>query len=472
MTLAAGLLLALLAALPVLVATYPQMSDYPSHLARYHVMLDGGRSPFLSLYYAFEWRWSGNLGADLLVRPLAALFGLEAAGRIMAGGIPVLIALGILSVEWVLRRRIGIGSYLAFAFIWSPAMLLGFLNFGLSLAMALFAFALWVRLESWRWRWALFLPIGVLVWLCHVSGWGILGLMVLGYEWSQRPAFAALSAPSPLALPFIPLLLGGGTDGGITYGKFPMIYKQATWTRAMRDQDIHLDITSLIIIGLVISLAFARRRVDGRLGWGAVLVLLGALVMPRHIAGGDYADYRMIGAGLLIACLAIDWRVPRWALLLAPALFLVRLGVTSQTWYENSQATTRILAALDHVPQGARIASAVYVPYDRWDFNTFEHIGSWALVRRDALVNSNFALPTVHMLKLREGRTGFADPTQRLLQSPLAPIDLANFAPARQADYLWYVGSREPDSLPRGAEVIFRAPGTLLARLAKPPRDG
>lgn len=97
--------------LPFLVARYPQLTDYPSHLARYHVMLDGGRSPILAGYYGFEWHLAGNLGADLLMVPLG--------------------------------RPIGAGSLLAFALIWSPAIGMGFYNFCLSLALALFAFAAW-----------------------------------------------------------------------------------------------------------------------------------------------------------------------------------------------------------------------------------------------------------------------------------------------------------------------------------------
>ena len=41
-----ALALALLSCLPVLVARYPQMSDYPAHLARYHVMLEAGANRF------------------------------------------------------------------------------------------------------------------------------------------------------------------------------------------------------------------------------------------------------------------------------------------------------------------------------------------------------------------------------------------------------------------------------------------
>ncbi len=38
-------------------------------------------------------------------------------------------------------------------------------------------------------------------------------------------------------------------------------------------------------------------------------------------------------------------------------------------------------------------------------------------------------------------------------------------------DWLWYVGQREPDALPQGTVIVYRAPGTLVARLAKVPGD-
>src|SRR5205085_5960299 len=106
------------------------------------------------------------------------IFGLETAGWLIGFIIPPMTGLGLVAVDWQLRRRVGMGAWLAFATIWSPAMGMGFYNFCLSLALALFAFATWVKLEGWRWRWALFVPIGLLVWLCHASGWGILGVLV------------------------------------------------------------------------------------------------------------------------------------------------------------------------------------------------------------------------------------------------------------------------------------------------------
>lgn len=466
-----GLVLALLACLPVLVATYPQMVDYPAHLARYHVMLDRTDNAFLQRFYEFEWKWSGNLGADLLVQPLAALFGLEAAGRIIAGVVPLLTALGILSVEWSLRRRIGVGSMLALCFVWSPGLILGFLNFGLAQAAALFAFAAWVQLDGKAWRPVLFLPVGLVVWVLHVSGWGMLGIMVFGYEWSRRKSLWAFIAPWPLFLPFAMLLTGDHPGSLPSYGPNIWVFKWAIWKQAMRDGIKWLDYAGLIWIGIVLVVSLAFRRLDGRLGWAMAIMLIGSIVMPRHIFGGDLADARMIYAGLLAGCLALSWHAPRWLLWLAPVLFLVRLGVTTETWQRGSAETERLLAAIDHLPEGARVANLVVTNRGIWGYNAQEHIGGYAVVRKNVLINAHFAVPGVHMIRLKEGGAGFRDPSQRLLWRAGTPIDLSNWKPAQGMDWLWYVGPREPDALPPGAVVVYRAPGTLVARLAKVSGD-
>ncbi len=469
-----GLVLALAACLPVVEARYPQMSDYPAHLARYYVMLDGGRSPALAHWYSFRWEWTGNVGVDLLIRPFAAMFGLEQGARVIAGLIPPLTGLGLLAVEHSLRGRVTASSFVAFAFIWSPMMLLGLLNFTLGLALALFAFALWVRLDRRVWRAALFLPIGLVVWLCHLSAWGVLGVMVFGYEWRLRGLRHAVIAPWPLLLPLLPLLLGHGTRGSFSYGSFVLSYKGAIWLRDMRDSAFWVDISSLAAVVVLLIAAIAWRRFDWRLGVAALIMLVLSLALPRHISGGDYVDFRMISAGMMLGCLAIDWRWPRWAMWSAPALYVGRLAITTLSWQADSAQTAVLLQALDHVPYGANVASAVLVQAEQWSLNHFEHIGCYAVLRRDAMVNANFAVPHVHMLHLRT--RGFADPSHRIRQGADASVELAHFAPAvasaSGADFLWYVGAKWPVSLPPGAQVIWHSIAgnqvSLLARLANP----
>ncbi len=464
-----AVVLALLACLPVLVAARPQMTDYPSHLARYYIMLDQGQSAWLARYYDFTWAWSGNLGVDLLIWPLAKLFGLEPAARLITGIVPPLTGLAMVTVEWTLRRRIGVGTMLAFITIWSPALTIGMLNFSLALALALFAFAGWVRLENWRWRWLVYVPIGGLVWLCHLAGWGVLGVLVLGYEWQKRPGFRALLAPWPLAFPALGFLGGGGPAGLLAFGQDVARYKLSIWLLALRDQWQLLDFGSLAIVLVACGMAAVLRRFDGRLGWAALMLALLSLALPRHLGGGDWTDYRLVAVALTAGSLAIDWSPPRLVLWLAPLLYLFRLGLTTTAWYADSRDVETMLRALDHVPRGARIAAAVVMERSDWATDTFQHVPSYATIHRDALVNTHFAVTGVHMLRLREGPPDFLDPSQRILRNPGAPVDLANFAPAKGAEYLWYIGRDDPATMPPGAVVIYRTPRSLMARLAKAP---
>ena len=117
----------------------------------------------------------------------------------------------------------------------------------------------------------------------------------------------------------------------------------------------------------------------------------------------------------------------------------------------------------------SQIAAAVVEETGDWRHDLLQHVPSYATLRRDALVNTHFAQPGVHMLNLREGPAGFTDLSQRILHRAGAPIDLAGFAPARHADYLWYIGRQKPATMPGGAVILYRTPHSFLARLAKAP---
>jgi hypothetical protein len=141
----------------------------------------------------------------------------------------------------------------------------------------------------------------------------------------------------------------------------------------------------------------------------------------------------------------------------AGGLYLVRLATTTMSWQQDSAETAEILKALDYVPDGAKIASVVLTPREFWWFNSQEHVGGYAVWRRHALVNMNFALPHIHMLHVKEGGPGFADPSHRLLQTLKVPVRLDCIRPAYHADWLWYVGAVAPETLPDGGNSCGRA---------------
>lgn len=475
----AALALAVVASLPPILAQYPQMTDYPAHLARWYVMLNHKTNAVLDAYYGFRWAWSGNLGADLLVRPLNALFGLETAGRIMLIAIPMLTGWAIVQVERALRGRVGVGSLLAMATIWSPALIMGFLNFTLSIALTLFAFAFWVRQEGWKWREAWFVPIGLVVWLCHQSGWGVLGVMLFAYEFHQRKGrglplwqrvWQAGLSTWPLWLGFVPTVLAGQqAPGSFDYGPRPLWVKWIHWKTALRDRHGYLDIATVILFVALPFIALAFRRLDRRLAIAALLLVLLALIVPRHLGGGDYADYRLIAVALMLGALAIDWKPEgRRGLLLVPiasAPFLIRIALTTMAWQEHSGQVRAMLKALDYMPRGAKVAYAFEEVAGLWPTPAMGHIGSWATVRRDALTNCHFAIPGVHMLTVKAPGWNYADPSQRYLLRRTKRVDLTTFKPARGADFLWYYGERPPIAMPANARIIFRTRHSFLARL-------
>jgi hypothetical protein len=244
---------------------------------------------------------------------------------------------------------------------------------------------------------------------------------------------------------------------------------------ALRDRDWLLDTCSLYIILAAIALAAVTRRLDGRLAWAALLFAALSLILPRHLGGGDYTDYRLIAVALSTGCLAIDWSPPRLLLWCVPLFYLVRLGVTSAAWQAEARDVDAMLHALDHLPQGARIAAAVVTDTGSWRTDTFQHVPSYATVRRDALVNTHFAEPGVHMLQMRAGEfgggPGFQDPSQRILLRPGTRLDLSRFMPAARAEYLWYIGHVPPARLPAGAVIVHRTGRSIMARLAKAPDE-
>lgn len=466
-----ALVMAVLAALPVAAARYPAMLDYPAHLARWHVMLDLGHSADLQRAYRFAWAWVPNLGADILIRPLAALLGLEAGGRVVVGLAVVLLGLSFVAAERALRGRVGAGSLLALCTVWSPTLLMGFVNFTLAEAMAFFGLALWVKLEGRGLRAPLFLGYAPLVWLCHLAGWGVLGVLVLGYEWARRGRKGGL-ATWPLWPPLgLTLLAGGGAQAPFAFTLAGMQAKAFYWVIALRDQSAPLDIATALLLATVPLWALGRGWIDRRIGLAALFLAALVFIVPRNLGGGDYADLRLVPVALAAGALALDLPLNgRW-LALAVMPFLLRLGFTTESWLRESAATQGALGALDHVPQGAVVAGAWGFYPSSWRASPQGHLFAYATVRRDALTNADFAIPGVHMLQLAVPDAGFVDPSQRVVLEPGQRADLAAFGPARRADYLWYYGAAPPARLPPGAVVIWQDGPSLLARLAKGAKD-
>lgn len=130
--------------------------------------------------------------------------------------------------------------------------------------------------------------IGSIVRLRHVSGWGVLGLLV--FE-AMNGRAANPGAPSwrrrLLMLPFFVLAAGATVGAAAAANWCPTAPRQRSTSGRSGARRCaprsRIDYSSVIAIGIVLVGSMAFRRFDGRLGWAAIMMLVGSLVMPRHI---------------------------------------------------------------------------------------------------------------------------------------------------------------------------------------------
>ena len=492
-------LAALLSTLPLLWPDVAPLVDLPGHMARYRVQLDGGQHPWLLDWYDFRWQLIGNLGVDLLIVPLAPILGLELAVKLVVMAIPPLTVAGLLWIAREVHGRIPATALFALPLAYSYPFHFGFVNFALSMALALNLFGLWLRLARTghiRLRAALFVPLSCLLWVCHTFGWGVLGVLAFSAEmvrqhdrmtdrvaglsywqrlrrghWPEAWLRAGLGC-LPLALPLALMVFWRSGDHvtGQTADWFNWRAKARWAVMTLRDRWMVFDLASTAIVFLILGSAFRDKTIEysRNLSLSALFLLAVYLLLPRIVFGSAYADMRLFPFAVAIAVIALRPRrgVPaHHAALVAGlglAFFLARLGATTVSFWQYDGDYRRNLAALDHVPEGARLVR-------------LEHLPGLATVRRLAFTNEQWSMPGAQLLTVRYRAAGkFAhDPSEIITPYKCPrerwwkPVDLALATVPRTAfDYIWMIQPPPHDpALLAGLTPLWRSGTSVLYRI-------
>jgi len=490
----------LLAAVPFLYPPIPPITDLIGHMGRYRVELDLASSPSLQRYFDFKWALIGNLGVDLLIVPMAKIFGLELGVKLIVMAIPAMTVAGMLWVAREVHHRLPPTVMFALPFATGYPFLFGFVNFALSMAFAFLAFGLWLRLgrlDRTKLRAAVFIPLSCVVWLAHAFGWGVLGLMAFSAEavrqhdegrgWLRsgpRAAFHALALTPPLLLM---ALWRSGAAGGTTGDLFNWSIKGQWLISALRDRWDGFDLSSLAFAVIVFFIAVFHRRLtlSRNIAFSFLVLSLAFIAMPRVVFGSAYADMRLAPFLFAIALLAIRFKhetdLPTARALARAGLVFVlaRVIATSLSLGIAANDQSAKLAALDHVPMGARVISLVGRRCDQnWELPRNDHLGSMVIVRRFGFSNDQWAIKGANLLSVHyaEARHFVADPSQ--LVRPARCSDNERWAvnralaaiPHDAFDYVWTIDLPPHDQrLLAGFVPIWRGPGSLLYA-KRPPR--
>jgi hypothetical protein len=473
-------LLMILVSVPLFSTVLPPLFDYPNHLARMHLLSEGGNR-----FYAVHWEPLPNLAQDLIVPQLAGLMPLDIASKLFLVAIFGLIAGGAICLNRAATGAWRMWPLLAFLLLYNRTFLWGFLNYLFGIGVALAGAALWLALERQRW-WLRILASSVVALACylsHIAAFGFYALVIIGIELSpawrelrdrhwtalgRRTAFAG----AQFAIPAV-LLFGywqQAAAGGSSYAAFSR--KADLLFSVFDNYNRAFDIVGFaLFLGLIGWLGATRRlRLAPRLAEAAGLVFAAYLLLPSQIYGGSAADHRLPIAMfvLLIAASAAEFPNRRTAAaigVVAAVVLVVRLAIIEYVWLRADHIYSADLAGIDMLPRGAKLAVAY--PASAVNFAPVPevHLAVLAVARREAFVPTLFAYKGQQPIALKppyDVLAGAATPQD--LWSVVAPgRDAANAAglprALQQYDFVAVTGG-EPWDVPRTRclRLFFKQP--------------
>ncbi len=404
------------AAVPVFSTVLPPIFDYPNHLARMHLLAEGG-----DRFYAVRWAALPNLAEDLIVPPLARLMPLALAAKLFLIATFALLAGGVV---WL--NRVATGEWrwwplAAFLFLYTRTLMWGFLNYLFGVGCALCGAALWLTLED-RCAWLRVLASTIASLICffsHLAAFGIYVLIIIGVElppalaelrarrWRALARRLAILTPQFLVPGAVFLFLSPHQAGGaIAYGAF---WRKADLLFSVFDNyNRPFDVACFAAFtGLLIALAVTRRLgFERRLGCALGLLAAFYLLLPSQLLAGSAADHRLPTAGFLLVVAASAPRFPSRRVAVAAgavvaAMLLARMAAIEHVWRAADRVYTAALEGIDRLPRGASLALAhppgavnmVPIP--------LLHVATLAIARREVFVPTLFAVPGQQPVELR-----------------------------------------------------------------------
>lgn len=424
--LAAFLALLVIVSVPVFSTILPPLLDYPNHLARMHLILEGGNQ-----FYAVRWAPLPDLAVDLVIPALAHLMPLEMAGKLFLFITFALLAGGTLWLNRVATGRWRWWGLLAFLLLYDRILLWGFLNYLAGLGIALCGLALWLAMEDApRWRRAAASSLVALAcFFSHIAALGVYALVLAGIE--LPPALRRVRTrdrgglakqlttvslqfvvPAIFFLFYQPASSLGTLDFTAPWRKPDLLF--SVFDNYGRPFDVACFVLFLALFG---ALAWRRRLfVDPRLGLGLGVLFAAYVLLPSQMLSGSGVDRRLpIALFLLLIAATAPRALPRRAAVIVAiavaVIFAARMAVIEKVWLDASRIYSADIAAIDTLPERTKLA----VAYPDRETNAGGipqlHAATLAAMRREAFVPTLFAYASQQPITLRAPYDGLAAST-------------------------------------------------------------
>lgn len=471
----------IVALIPVLIVRVAALEDYPQHLARVYILGNLEKSAFLRQYYVPNWGFQPNLAIETVLLPLTKVVSIDFAGKFFLALLLLNLSSGTLALHRVIHGRWSLWPLLSFFFLYNRIFLGGMANYLFTLGLSFWAFAAWIyfRDRPFLVRTAISIPVVLVLLLGHLVAFGVYALTVAGYEISRHLQTArkwyavspadVLAAGTQFVVALVIMKVLSSTSGVMANHQYEFLQKLTAPLNLLYNYNLLFDaatflaFAALLVLGVWAGWIFFERR----LLLGVVLVVLAFLAMPYEMAGSFGADRRLTVAIVLLIISATDWKpeLVRWrtALVVALAcLFVVRMTIIVGNWLASDRIYGEYLAAFDRLPQGARMAVAIAHNSTETITNPpINGIGQYAIIERDAFVNTTFTIPGQQPLSFTPRYSALARQLPlsiyeqrdlRRLRDPIRSAEINPFACAHLAGYDYMLvahGSDFPETPPR-----------------------
>jgi hypothetical protein len=317
---------------------------------------------------------------------------LEIAARTLLAVLVVGLGVSVMCVHRRLFGRWSVVPLLAFAFIYNKILMLGFINYLLGVCIALLGFGYWLgaRERATPIRTALALMAWSLAaFLCHLMAVLLLFGLIAAHEGARcayemvlrriRPAARNALRAAIMVLPSVALAAGlylatpfadHAHDRDVKWGLADVVL----WFRHRVNALIHAgdsyDPTLDIIVVAILAVLLLGSLVAGylRIAWSMLPALAAILIFnfvaPYHWAGTSFIADRIPILLVLLGIASIDIVPParNYSLAGLTAVILLLVGARSASaslvWHNADRSYAAMRAALDTLPEGARIYGA------------------------------------------------------------------------------------------------------------------
>jgi len=368
----AAILLCGLTLAPLFCVAIPALVDYPNHLARMSILVDGGLGEVASNYLV-HWRFVPNLGIDLVVPVLAQAMPLETAGRVFIALTMLSLVAGTLALHRALRGGSIWWPLASVLFLYNAALFWGFLNCLLGIGLYLLVFAGWIASRHWPSapRVGVFAILGCGLLVVHLFAFAVYALTVGAYELearlARRPAWRKLGGLCVAGFQFLPALAlwwfspAPGSTAFVYFGGFHEKLYAALSPLVFGEKPTLLEGVTACAVGFLLYWMIRSRRLALAPGMRLPLLALGvaAAAMPNFLGGSWLADIRIPVALPFIALAATKLRIDRRAagVIAAAAMVLlaVRVLTIAQVWRDADQHFAEFRAAATSLHPGSRL---------------------------------------------------------------------------------------------------------------------